>query len=350
MPPVPPPSGTSPQRGPRHRGQLTEVSLSTATDESPKGLQGDGRHSAQSDQTQQHTQTTRQHTHTPSRPENARKTRTRCISIMARTRCISIMARLMAWSNAFITFERPSPPPTPWRRNRARRCAGTRGHDEPSQLNPAMLVPGRSTRTPPCSPLAGHNARGRTSGTCTDGAHGGELRDAAPRRHLRCRRRPRGQRRRPRGQRRQPRRRPRGQRRRPPRARARVVQRLIAQASTAAWAASTAVVGSRRVSMAAARFVAPRPTGEQRSSRRRGCCSSGSRCCRREARECAYTVHLDQCAYTVHLDQCAYTAHLEEPRGAWPRAPPRGRRGRAPRPRVPRSTRRGRRRGRSAPP
>ena len=35
-----------------------------ATDESPKGLQGDGRHSAQSDQTQQHTQTTRQHTHT----------------------------------------------------------------------------------------------------------------------------------------------------------------------------------------------------------------------------------------------------------------------------------------------
>ena len=89
---------------------------------------------------------------------------------MARTRCISIMARLMAWSNAFITFERPSPPPTPWRRNRARRCAGTRGHDEPSQLNPAMLVPGRSTRTPPCSPLAGHNARGRTSGTCTDSA------------------------------------------------------------------------------------------------------------------------------------------------------------------------------------
>ena len=65
---------------------------------------------------------------------------------MARTRCISIMARLMAWSNAFITFERPSPPPTPWRRNRAQRCAGTRGHDEPSQLNPAMLVPGRSTR------------------------------------------------------------------------------------------------------------------------------------------------------------------------------------------------------------
>ena len=60
----PPPSGASPQRGPRHRGQLTEVSLSTATDESPKGLQGDGRHSAQSDQTQQHTQTTRQHTHT----------------------------------------------------------------------------------------------------------------------------------------------------------------------------------------------------------------------------------------------------------------------------------------------
>ena len=120
---------------------------------------------------------------------------------MARTRCISIMTRLMTWSNAFITFERPSPPPTPWRRNRARRCAGTRGHDEPSQLNPAMLVPGRSTRTPPCSPLAGHNARGRTSGTCTDGAHGGELRDAAPRRHLRCRRRPRGQRRRPRGQR-----------------------------------------------------------------------------------------------------------------------------------------------------
>ena len=59
---------------------------------------------------------------------------------------------------------------------------------------------------------------------------------------------------------------------------------------------------------------------------------------RRGARECAYTVHLDQCAYTVHLDQCAYTAHLEEPRGAWPRAPPRGRRGRAPRPRVPRST------------
>ena len=144
----PPPSGASPQRGPRHRGQLTEVSLSTATDESPKGLQGDGRHSAQSDQTQQHTQTTRQHTHThtPSRPENARKTRTRCISIMARTRCNSIMARLMAWSNAFITFERPSPPPTPWRRNRAQRCAGTRGHDEPSQLNPAMLVPGRSTR------------------------------------------------------------------------------------------------------------------------------------------------------------------------------------------------------------
>ena len=126
-----------------------------------------------------------------------------------------------------------------------------------------------------------------------------------------------------------------------PRHDARVVQRLIAQASTAAWAASTAVVGSRRVSMAAARFVAPRPTGEQRSSRRRGCCSSGSRCCRRGARECAYT---------VHLDQCAYTAHLEEPRGAWPRAPPRGRRGRAPRPRVPRSTRRGRRRRRSAPP
>ena len=126
------------------------------------------------------------HTHTPSRPENARKTRTRCISIMARTRCISIMARLMAWSNAFITFERPSPPPTPWRRNRAQRCAGTRGHDEPSQLNPAMLVPGRSTRTPPCSPIAGHNVR-------------------------------RGQRRRSRGQRRQPRRRPRGQRRGPSR-------------------------------------------------------------------------------------------------------------------------------------
>ena len=159
-----------------------------ATDKSPKGLQGDGRHSAQSDQTQQHTQTTRQHTHThtPSRPENARKTRTRCISIMARTRCISIMARLMAWSNAFITFERPSPPPTPWRRNRAQRCAGTRGHDEPSQLNPALLVPGRSTRTPPCSPIAGHNVR-------------------------------RGQRRRSRGQRRQPRRRPRGQRRGPSR-------------------------------------------------------------------------------------------------------------------------------------
>ena len=202
MPPVPPPSGTSPQRGPRHRGQLTEVSLSTATDESPKGLQGGGRHSAQSDQTQQHTQTTRQHTHTPSPPENARKTRTRCISIMARTRCISIMTRLMTWSNAFITFERPSPPPTPWRRNRAQRCAGTRGHDEPSQLNPAMLVPGRSTRTPPCSPIAGHNVR-------------------------------RGQRRRSRGQRRQPRRRPRGQRRRPSTA-----------ASTAAWAASTAAAGA----------------------------------------------------------------------------------------------------------
>ena len=69
----PPPSGASPQRGPRHRGQLTEVSLSTATDESPKGLQGDGRHSAQSDQTQQHTQTTRQHTHTYTHTKPARE-------------------------------------------------------------------------------------------------------------------------------------------------------------------------------------------------------------------------------------------------------------------------------------